>query len=49
MFKFVKVLCSLGYQEFDLFYYSVECDQLIKWAEFDQDFKEERIKEVVVL
>lgn len=49
MSKFAKVSCSLGHQELDLFYYSVECDQLTKWAESDQDLKEERIKEVVVL
>lgn len=46
MSKFAKVSCSLGHQELDLFYYSVECDQLTKWAESDQDLKEERIKEV---
>lgn len=46
MSKFAKVSCSLGHQELDLFYYSVECDQLTKWAESDQDLKEVRIKEV---
>ena len=46
MSKFAKVSCSLGHQELDLFYYSVECDQLTKWAESDSDQKDQRIKEV---
>ena len=46
MSKFAKVSCSLSHQELDLFYYSVECDQLTKWAESDPDQKDQRIKEV---
>ncbi|XP_061181389.1 uncharacterized protein LOC133189955 [Saccostrea echinata] len=49
MSKFAKVSCSLGHQELDLFYYSVECDQLTKWAESDENLKEQRIKEVNLL
>ncbi|XP_062568932.1 uncharacterized protein LOC134231045 [Saccostrea cucullata] len=49
MSKFAKVSCSLGDQDLDLFYYDVECDQLTKWAESDDNLKEQRIKEVNLL
>lgn len=46
MSKFAKLSCSLGCQDLDVFYYSVECDQLTKWAESDESLKQQRIKEV---